>query len=297
MLETPLPFLGDTEGASVPASLPAVIDAHVHLFPDALFASIWQWFERFGWPIRYKLKAPEVVDFLLGRGIDQVIALHYAHKPGVARQLNAYMADFCRQRARVTGMATVFPGERDARRILEEAFASGLAGVKLHAHVQCFDMNGPAMDEIYQVCMAFDKPLIMHVGREPKSSAYPCDPYELCRAEKLETVLKTYPGLKVCVPHLGADEFAAYRRMLEKYANIWLDTTMTLADYLPFVSVPQLSAMRADRLIYGTDFPNLPYAWDREIKRLCRLNLPEESLAWILGQNAARLFAIDNLAQ
>ena len=80
--------------------------------------------------------------------------------------------------------------------------------------------------------------------------------------------------------------------MIEKYDNLWLDTTMTLAEYLPMDYFPKLSEMRSDRLIFGTDFPNLPYAWDREIKRLIRLNLSEDKLARILEQNASELYGI-----
>ena len=68
--------------------------------------------------------------------------------------------------------------------------------------------------------------MVMHVGREPKSTAYHCDPYQICSAEKLERVLKNFPGLKICVPHLGFDEIAAYRKLIEKYDTLWLDTTM-----------------------------------------------------------------------
>lgn len=292
LLQTPLPALDDREGDRVPVSLPPIIDAHVHLFPDNFFASIWQWFEQFGWPIRYRLKSNQVIAFLLSRGVRHVVGLHYAHKPGVARKLNAYMAALCNDHSQLTGMATVFPGEKDAIPILSEAFDNGLSGVKLHCHVQCFDMLGPAMHEIYRLCEDFAKPLIMHVGREPKSPAYACDPYELCSADKLEQVIKAYPALKVCVPHLGADEFESYRRMLETYDNLWLDTTMALADYLPFENIPNLSAMRADRIIFGSDFPNLPYAWDREVRHICRLNLPEKRLAMLLAKNAANFYAI-----
>jgi len=154
-------------------------------------------------------------------------------------------------------------------------------------------MLGPAMHEIYGLCQELDKPLIMHVGREPKSPAYPCDPYELCSADRLEQVIKTYSGLRVCVPHLGADEFESYRRLLENYDNLWLDTTMTLADYLPFSNIPDLGEMRADRLIFGSDFPNLPYAWDREIQRIGHLNLTRERLSKLLYQNAAEFYAIN----
>ena len=148
------------------------------------------------------------------------------------------------------------------------------------------------MHAIYEACTENKKPVIMHVGREPKSPAYPCDPYQLCSAAKLEQVIRTYPDLRVCVPHLGADEFDSYRRLLESYDNLWLDTTMTLADYLPFDNVPDLMQMRADRLIFGSDFPNLPYAWDREIKRICHLKLTRQALTKLMSQNAVEFYSI-----
>ena len=292
ILDTPLPAINDPEGERVPEYLPLIVDAHVHLFPDRLFTSVWQWFDQFGWPIRYKLRAPDVLEFLLSRGVRHIVGLHYAHKPGVARELNAYMTNLCSLYPQLTGTATVFPGEEDATGILKDAFELGLSGVKLHSHVQCFDMNSEGMHEIYEVCVAYDRPLVMHVGREPKIPAYDCDPHLLCSAAKLEEILKDYGKLRVCVPHLGADEFVAYQKMLEQYDNLWVDTTMTLADYLPNANPVPLSDMRVDRIMYGTDFPNIPYAWDRELKRLCELGLPEESLVLILGENAVRFFSV-----
>jgi uncharacterized protein len=179
LLKAPLPLLNDPEGDYIPDSAAFVVDAHVHLFPDYLFAPIRQWFENFGWPIRYQLSSEEIIKFLLSHGIDHLVALHYAHKPGIARELNAYMANICRFHPQVTAMATVYPGEEGAGAILEQAFEDGLKGVKLHSHV-----------------------------------------------------------------------------------------------------------------IFGTDFPNLPYAWDREIKRLVQLNLAEEALAGILGRNALEFYNI-----
>ncbi len=293
LLQTPLPALNDSEGDHLPESLPKVIDAHVHLFPDNLFASIWQWFEKFGWPIRYRFTSQEAIEFLLSRGVSQIVGLHYAHRPGVARKLNAYMAKLCRSYPQLTGMATVYPGETDADQILTRAFDQGLSGVKLHCHVQCFDMLGPAMHAIYELCVENQKPVIMHVGREPKSPAYSCDPYKLCSAERLEQVIKAYPDLRVCVPHLGADEFDAYSRLLQNYDNLWLDTTMALADYLPIDNVPDIAQMRADRLIFGSDFPNLPYAWDREIKKICDLDLNRKRLLKLISQNAVEFYAIN----
>ena len=82
-----------------------------------------------------------------------------------------------------------------------------------------------------------------------------CDPYVLCNAEKLERVIENYPKLKICVPHLGVDEFLRYKQLIEKYNNLWLDTSMALADYLPIRE--KLEDMRLDRIMYGSDFPNI----------------------------------------
>lgn len=293
MLHTKLPAINDTEDACVPAGLPPVIDSHVHVFPEAVFAAVWQWFEQHGWSIRYQLSTEQVFDFLLSRGVSHIVALQYAHKPGIAGELNRYMADKCRLYPnRVTGLATVYPGEDAAGRILQEAFDAGLGGLKLHAHVQCFDMNAEYMNPLYECCQKNQKPLVVHAGREPKSPAYPCDPHAICRADKLERVLRDFPDLRICVPHLGFDELRAYRELTEKTDNLWLDTAMVLADYFPGQERIDLKDYRADRVMYGTDFPNIPYAWDREIKRLKAADLGRDRLERLFTKNAADFFAL-----
>jgi hypothetical protein len=240
--------------------------------------------------VRYRLPSPEVVSFLLGRGVARVVALHYAHKPGIARDLNRYVAALADAEPRILGTATVFPGEPDTAEILEEAFGAGLRGVKMHCHVQCFAPDAEEVEDVYRACVARGVPLVMHAGREPKSPAYACDPHELCSADRVEAVLRSYPGLKLVVPHLGADEFDAYARLIAHYDNLWLDTTMAITGYLPGPQGTPLVSVRPERILYGTDFPNIPYAWDREIRVLTRLGLREEALAQVVGANAALLF-------
>jgi len=289
----PLPALGDPEGERVPDGLPRVVDAHVHLFPDAVFAALWRWFEANAWPVRYRLRTPEVLDFLLARGVDRIVALHYAHRPGVARAMNAHVADACRREPRVTGLATVYPGEAGAVAILEEAFALGLKGVKLHPHVQGLAPDADPLHEVYEACARRGLPAVVHAGREPRSEAYPVDPHAICSAERTARVLRDHPRLRLCVPHLGADEFEAYARLLERHDNLWLDTTMMLADYFPYLEPRDLVRRRPDRVMYGTDFPNLPYAWDRELRRVVAMGLDDADLARVLGGNARAFFGIE----
>lgn len=55
------------------------------------------------------MKTSEAFDFLLSHGIRHVIALQYAHKPGIFGKLHRYMVEKCAEfKGRVTGMATFF---------------------------------------------------------------------------------------------------------------------------------------------------------------------------------------------
>jgi len=289
-----MPSFNDQESSTVPFGFPPVVDAHVHIFPRHIFSSIWHWFDKNAWHIRYQMTSSQVFDFLITHGIRHIIALQYAHKPGIAGELNKYMAEKCRgHRDQVTGMATVFPSEENAERILREAFAMGLGGLKLHAHVQCFDMNADYMNRLYECCQINGKPIIMHIGREPKSTAYNCDPYELCSSGKLEQILMDFPDVRICVPHLGFDEISAYRNLIEKYDNLWLDTTMVITDYFPIKERMDLVHYRSDRIMYGSDFPNIPYPWDRELKELKAADIPDDALEKLCYKNAVDFFGLD----
>jgi hypothetical protein len=168
----------------------------------------------------------------------------------------------------------------------------GLRGVKLHCHVQVFAPDDPQLEPIYAACQRHDQVLVMHAGREPKSPAYAVDTHAICAVERVEAVLRAFPRLRLCVPHLGADEFRGYARLAERHETLWLDTTMVAADYFPGPPLAELLRVRPDRLIFGTDFPNIPYAWDRELKQIVGQKLPEAVLAGILGENAKALWGL-----
>lgn len=283
--------LDDAEGAAVPAGL-TVVDAHVHLFPDGVFEAIWRWFDRHAWPIRYRLHSEAVIAFLQERGVSRFCALHYAHKPGLAALLNRYVAELAAShRDVVIPLGTVMPGEPDAEGVVREALGPlGLRGIKLHCHVQRMGADDPRIDVVYAHCQDAGVPVVIHAGREPSSPAYGVDTRALCAAGQIERVLQRFPRLKLVVPHLGADEFAEYLALVDRYENLWLDTTMAIAGYFPGELPETLFPGRASRLLYGTDFPNLPYAWDRELHRLlAAVPAPREREA-VLSGNALRLF-------
>jgi predicted TIM-barrel fold metal-dependent hydrolase len=263
----PLPPIDDPEGAWTPGPRGA-FDAHVHLFPDRVFEAIWRWFDRHAWPIRYRLRSEQVIEFLASRGVTRMLGLSYAHRPGMAESLNAYVLALARRYKEVLPFATVLPGEDGAREIVRRAIGEGARGVKLHCHVQKLAPDDPRVLTICEELEGTGRPLVMHAGREPSSAAYGMDVRALCSAARVEQLLARFPGLLLVVPHLGADEFDDYESLLARFPNLFLDTTMVVADFFPGPSPMEFVRRHADRVMYGSDFPNIPYAWDRELARL-----------------------------
>jgi len=48
-----------------------------------------------------------------------------------------------------------------------------------------------------------------------------------------------------------------------------------------------------DRIMYGSDFPNIPYAWDRELKWLETSGLTNDILEWILKKSTDHFFELN----
>lgn len=284
-------LLNDPEADRAPGPAGAgVVDAHVHLFPERLFEAIWRWFDAHAWPIRYRLSSERVIEFLAERGVRRVVGLHYAHKPGMAEALNRYVLDLARRFPEVVPTATVFPGERGAREVLRRAFGEGARGVKVHCHVQKVAPDDPRLDEVFEEAARARVPVVMHAGREPASPAYGVDTRALCSADAVDRVLTRHPELTLVVPHLGADEYAEYEALLDRHPRLFLDTTMAIAGY--FRGGPDLGVLlrRADRLLYGSDFPSLPYAWSRELGVLEGAGLSPEAARKVLEENARQVF-------
>jgi len=277
----------ERDTTSAPAG---VLDAHVHVFPPALFAAVRRWIGEHAWEIRYPFDAEAVDAFLTARGVEQYLGLHYAHAPGVAEPLNRFVLDFARTHPRCIPCATVLPGEPDAEGILDRALSAGARAVKLHAHVQQTAPDDPRLVAVFRQVVAHDALLVFHSGSAPAFPAYASDVRQLCTLEAFDHALRPFPEMKICVPHLGASETDGYVALLDRFPNLYLDTAMGLAGYFPMPTGPEaLLAQHWQRILYGTDFPNIPYAWDRDLRFIEGAGLDAERRAAILGGNARRL--------
>lgn len=288
----PFPNLDDPEGDALPPGI-RVTDAHVHLFPPRTFRAIWRWFETHAWRVRYQLEAPDVLEFLLSRGVERVVGLCYGHLPGMSRDLNLAMADWARGEPALVPLGTVLPGEPGAVEVVREALGPlGLRGLKLHAHVQGVAPDDPRLDPIYVEAVAARVPVVFHAGRAPMCAGYRCDPDLICGPDRVQNVLQRHPELRFVVPHLGADHYEGFEALLDRFEHLYLDTTMAIGSYLKPEPDLGILARRSERLLYGTDFPNLPFAWDRELRVILDADLEPAAQEAILSGTAAKLFGI-----
>ena len=272
-----------------------IIDAHVHLFPQKMFDAIWNWFDHNAWRIFEKTGPEEVVPYLFSRGVKGAVLLTYAHQPGMAEGLNRFMADVLGRHPGTVGFGTVHPDDERPDRILGRAFSEmNLAGCKLHVHVLRIPMDDPRFFPIYETCLEHGAWLNVHAGRQPSlASAYGMDVAAISGVDRVVKVLERYPDLKLIVPHLGIDEEDRFYDLLGRYPNLYLDTTMVLAEYFPLEVDKARLIANSDRIMYGSDFPNIPYDVTREVANIIKLDLGEEVTRKILFENARKLFGFE----
>jgi uncharacterized protein len=268
-----------------------VVDAHVHLFPPRVFEAIWRWFDTHAWPIRERRYSEAVLSFLEQQQVESFWALHYAHVPGMARALNAYVSEMARLSPRVIPFGTVLPGEPDAVAIVAESLDElGHAGLKLHCHVQKVAPDDERLFPVYEAVARRGKVIVLHAGREPSTPAYEFDCRGLCGIEPIARVVERFPELKLVVPHLGADQWREFLALCRGSRNLYLDTAMAVGGYLTDDRPGREDLLAvSDRVLFGSDFPNLPYEWPLERDWLLGLGLPEPALEAILRGNALRL--------
>jgi len=267
-----------------------IVDAHVHLHPDRLAEAIRRWFDTHAWDIRYREGVDESVATLRRSGVDRMVALPYVHKPGLARALNQFTLEVARRHPEVLPCCTVFPGEEGEEEILEEALSGPFRGVKIHSHVMKVAPDDRRLDAVWRASARFRKPVVIHCGPEPALHGYGVDTREVSGADRMRRALDRHPRAIAIVPHLGFDHTERFEEMLAAHPDLHLDTTMVIGGY--FERQPDVEILRRHpgRILFGTDFPNIPYPWERELSALRALKLPPEDEEKILSGNALRLF-------
>jgi predicted TIM-barrel fold metal-dependent hydrolase len=271
-----------------------VIDTHVHIFPQKLSDAIRHWFETHAWHFKYQGTVEELIQGQFSNGAVGLVLLCYAHRKGMSRDLNRFVSHMVGRFPNTKGLATIHPDDENPRDILKEAFDEwGLCGVKIHCHVQKIAPDDLRLYPIYGLLQESGGILNIHAGKEPAIDAYGMDVRAITGAERMERVLRRFPELKIIIPHLGFDESDKFYRLMDQFPNLYMDTTMVLGHFFQVTVDREKLIHYGDRILYGSDYPHIPYHMDREVKALLEMNLGRLVTEKILYRNAVELFQLE----
>ncbi|HEY5854937.1 MAG TPA: amidohydrolase family protein [Aldersonia sp.] len=275
--------------------LPGLIDVHTHFMPERVMRKVWAYFDAAGpilgrpWPITYRGDDDTRVTLLREFGVRAFSSLVYPHKPGMAAWLNDWAAEFAADTPDCLPTATFYP-EPDAAGYVRAAIARGTRVFKAHIQVGDYDPTDPLLDDVWGALADAQIPTVIHCGSGPA-------PGRFTGPTPIEQVLQRHPQLPLIIAHMGGPEYSAFLDLVERHPRVDLDTTMVFTEFnerimrFPRSEMPRVRDL-GDRILFGSDFPNIPYPYLHALEALRDLELGDDWLRAVCYGNAARLFCV-----
>ncbi|QDP79736.1 amidohydrolase [Nocardia otitidiscaviarum] len=272
-----------------------LVDIHTHFMPDQVMRKVWAYFDSAGpltrreWPIVYRDEEQVRLKTLRGFGVRAFTSLVYAHRPDMAAWLNEWTADFAARTPDCLHTATFYP-EHGVDSYVEAAVAAGARIFKIHLQVGDFHPCDPLLTPVWGLLQDAAVPVLVHCGSSPAPGAF-------TGPEPMAELLRRFPRLTLIIAHLGSPEYVEFLDLAQRYDNVLLDTTMNFTDFFeadspfPGNALPRLRDF-SHRILFGSDFPNIPYPYAHALHALDRLNLGDDWLRAVCYDNAARLFGL-----
>jgi uncharacterized protein len=229
------------------------------------------------------------VAHLRSMGVRMFSALAYAHRPGMAADLNAWTMAFGQANPGCLPSATFYP-EPAAARYVRAALDAGARIFKVHLQVGGFAPDDPLLDEVWGLLAEARVPVVVHAGHAPVGT-------ENTGPGPFGALMGRYPELTAIVAHMGAPDYGAFLRLAGDYERVYLDTTMIFTGFFdklapfPAAALPLARDLGlAGKILLGSDFPNIPYPYAQQIGGLARLGLGEAWLRAVCWDNPVALF-------
>ncbi|GAA2332909.1 amidohydrolase family protein [Saccharopolyspora halophila] len=280
--------------------LPGLIDIHTHFLPERVLRKVWAYFDRAGehygteWDIFYRHSEATRLQVLRDLGVRTFAPLVYAHKPGMAEWLTDWAVEFGNREPDAVPTATIYP-EPGVADYLDRALEAGARCVKVHVQVGGFDPRDPMLDQAWGLLAEAGVPVVVHCGHGPLPGSH-------TGLDIFEGVLRRHPRLVAVLAHAGMPDFLAALELVERYPRAHLDTTMVGVDFsekmapLPKDWAARIAA-RPDRVLLGTDFPNIPYPYAEQLAAIAGWadsddRLGAEFLRAVLHDTPSRLLGL-----
>ena len=171
---------------------------------------------------------------------------------------------------------------------MPQLIADGVEVFKVHVQVGDFSPNDPLLEPVWAALAEAGTPIVLHAGSGPA-------PGRFTGPSAVADVLSRHPSLALVIAHLGMPEITEFLDLAERHEHVRLDTTMAFVDFWdPVVpdGVPARLARLQNKVLFGTDFPNIPYEYAHQIEALERLDLGDDWMRSVLWHNGAQLFGV-----
>ena len=265
-----------------------IVDAHTHFFPFRMSRAVWRFFEERNWPMPHQKPPEALARDLAAAGVSHYTLLNYVKREGQAAALNAWTAEFAAAHPEALPFGTVHALDPDPLATVEP-YLDRFLGVKIQPLVCEFGVDDPRLEPVLARLCALDKILLAHAGTAPYPNAW-------VGLERLERALARFPELRVIVAHMGAYEVERAFALLVRYPRVCLDTAMifTRTDLFPRDPAPSPESIErySNRILFGSDYPNIPYPYAEAVASIVRLPVSPEAKRRILYDNAAAVFGI-----
>jgi len=235
-----------------------------------------------------ELTAAQIVEAMDRAGI-QTLMLSAWHRPGqwithndVAAEMVAQFPDrFC-------GVAAVnLEKPVEAVRELERAVKElGFKALRVVPWLWQRPPNDKFYFPLYVKCIELDIPFCTQVGHTgPLMPSEPGRPVPY-----LDEVALVFPELKIVAGHIGFPWTDEMIGVAWKHENVFIDTSAYLPRYYPPQLLHYMKTYGQDKVLFGTNFPQLPL--EKCVQQALELGLPEPIEAKFLFQNAQRVFKL-----
>ncbi len=263
----------------------SIIDAHTHVFPDAIAAKASAAIGEF-----YHLdmccdgRVETLAQIAAAHQIGHSVIFSTATRPDQVRTINRFIAHTVANQPRLIGLGTLHPGLRPMALRVEADYivAAGLRGVKLHPDFQAIHPDAPDMDPLYRACIERGLCVIFHAGDPRTSYSHPA---------KIAAVARRHPDLPIIAAHMGGwSQWDLGRDLLLPFPQVMVDTSSTIPFLDTAAMLRLIRAFGADRVLFGSDYP----MWHpgEELARFLALPLTAAERQAILGDNARALFRL-----
>ena len=277
-----------------------VIDSHCHVYPEKIAARAVESTDHFYDTHAHGLGT--VTDLLSvggAAGCDGYVIQSVASTPHHVESINRFIATAIADSetrgmgGRLTGLGTLHPDHPDLRGAVRDILSHGLHGVKLHPDMQKFCIDDKGAYPIYELCVEYGLPILMHMG-DPR--------FDYSHPDRLFRVMQDFPALTVVAAHMGGWANWDYAcDKLSDFPNIYVDTSSSMATpakeygiepYVESLSPEHTAALirkwGAEKVLFGTDYPM--WSQEADLEAFFAMGLTEDENRMILSENARRVF-------